>query len=166
MWTQGTKKAVPESVPRFVVGLSILCASLTTMLLVLPRVTPYEFLSCRVLRGAQECLGSPNPLYPLTFIISVAGTLLLFFGLFGRSFIFRPLFVFGIFVLELGMLPVVFGFLGTESCASQSGRFFGTTCIAHNPEGFYPFIALGALSISLQIYRHLGRKVMAPAEAQ
>jgi hypothetical protein len=155
IWTEGKKKPIPESVLRLVAGLSILCASLLAMLLVLPSVTPYEFLSCQVSRGAQECFGNPNPVYPLAFIIYVAGTLLLFLGLFGRSFIFRPLFVFGIFVLEIGLLPVVFGFLGTESCASQSGRFFGSSCTAYNPGGFYPFIALGALSIGLQTYRHL-----------
>jgi hypothetical protein len=121
-------------------------------LLVLPNLSPFEFLSCQSVRGGTECSGSINPLYSLTYVVSIAGGLLLFVGLFGASFVRRPLFLFGFILVELGFGPVIFGFLASEWCSSQPM----ISCVTTSAAGFLSFVALGSLSIAIQTYRHLG----------
>jgi hypothetical protein len=149
------RKRIPESFPVFIAGLSTLATSLVALMLMLPGLTPYQFLSCQLPDGAGECSSSFNSLYPLVFFVSIGGTLLLFIGLFGLGYISKPLFIFGIFLIEFGLLVVISRFLNMEWCTSQTGKLFGISCTTQNPDAFYFFIALGVLSLSLHTYRHL-----------
>ncbi len=118
-----------------------------TLLLVLPRVSPYESLACTTAQGVRECVGILNPVYVIVFLFSVGGTILLFFGLFSRDFILKPLFIVGLLLLEWSTLGVTFGYLSLEWCASAN---LPTSCIAYHPE-FYLLTAVGgALVIFLQ----------------
>ena len=109
------KKPIPESSWRFIVGASVLCASLLALFLVLPRVALVYIVSCHTFELGTGCYLEINPLYPLAFIISVAATLLLLFGLFGRGLLGLP-FAFGIILFAYGLFYAVPGFLGLRGC--------------------------------------------------
>ncbi len=122
-------------------------------MLVLPSLSPYESFVCSTTpQGAGECLGILNPVYLIVFLFSVGGTILFFFGLFGRDFILKPLFIFGLLLLEWNVYGGTFGYLSSEWCASATIR---TPCIAYHPE-FYLLTAVGgALIIFLQSATYL-----------
>jgi hypothetical protein len=130
-------------------GASLLCVSIVAILVALPRFTPLELLHCIPAAQPQEgtvCFSSVNPLYPIVFLLSVAGTIILFFGAFGSAFVVSPVFVAGIIALEYGLSGVVSAVLDTER---------GTPI---DPDIFVPLVAIGALAIGFQTYRRLRRR--------
>ncbi len=131
-------------------GVSLFSGGIVTLLLVLPRIAPYEFLICNKVGEVRECVGSLNPLYQMVFILSMAGTVLFFFGLFGRAFILARLFIIGMGLLALSLIGLVFGYFGNESCSSQPW----SSCLAYHPELFSLMAAVGVVLISLQAYIH------------
>jgi hypothetical protein len=139
-----------RSVRLAIAGAGILCASVA-LLLVLPRLSPFELLHCPPVAPAQPsreaagCFSMINPLYPIVFLLSVAGTAVIFLGAFGRSFIVSPVFVAGMIALEYGLSGVVSGALDGERAASI------------DPAVFAPLVAIGALALGFQTYRRLRR---------
>jgi hypothetical protein len=136
-----------RSVRFAIAGVGILCASVTS-LLVLPRLSPFELLHCPPAQPSQAaaCFSSVNPLYPIAFLLSAMGTVVIFFGAFGRSFIVSPFFVAGMIALEYGLSGVVSGALDAERAEPI------------DPAVFAPLVAIGALALSLQTYRRLRRR--------
>jgi len=131
-------------------GLALLCASYFALVVAMPRLSPFQFLTCSYIpptpsfpQGGTTCSSSLNPAYPLVFLISVVGTVTLLFGVFGRGLVFSPVFVIGIIALEYGLAGVVSASLDTESGVST------------NPAIFSPFVFIGALALCLQTYRVL-----------
>jgi hypothetical protein len=123
-------------------GAGLAFGGLLALLAVMPRVTPFELRRC--FPGSQ-CFSSVNPDYPLVFLLSVAGTVLLFLGLFGRGFVLNPVFVAGMIALEYGLAGVVSAALDAEREA------------AGGPVVFAPLVAIGALAIAFQTSRRLRR---------
>lgn len=129
-------------------GAGVLCASVA-VLMALPRFSPFELLDCtssvavQPSQGGQFCFSSVNPVYPVVFLLSAAGTVVLFFGAFGRSFVVSPVFVAGMIALEYGLSGVVSGALDAQRATSIS------------PFIFTPLVAIGALALSFQTYRRL-----------
>lgn len=81
----------------------------------------------------------------------MAGVVLLFYGLFGRAFVFGPFFVLGVVVAAYGLVGVVLGYIGFESCGvGLPGTL--SSCMAYHPELFEPFILLGGSLISVNAY--------------
>jgi hypothetical protein len=87
-----------------ILGIAIASLGLFTLLQLLT-IPPYEFLSCTSLQGGGGgCFGDkfsvyPNPIvYQILVIISMAGAVLFFLGLFGRGFL-GPSFMLGIFII-------------------------------------------------------------------
>jgi len=114
----------------------------------MPRFTPFQFLNCTPIsptqsfpEGGTSCFTSLNPAYPVVFLFSVAGTIALLFGLFGKRFIISPLFIIGMIALEYGLSGVVSRLLDTEAP------------VTGNPVIFTPFISIGTLALCLQAYR-------------
>jgi len=133
-----------------VAGAGVLFASYFALFAALPRFTPFQFLTCTPIppsqafpEGGTSCFSSLNPAYPLVFLLSVAGTVTLLVGWFGRGFIISPVFVIGILALEYGLSRIVSGFLDMES---------GVTV---NPAVFLPFVAIGVLALCFRTYRYL-----------
>jgi hypothetical protein len=131
------KKPIPESAWSFIAGVSILCTSLLALLFVLPRVAPYYAESCHPFALGTGCSPGINPLHPMAFVISIAATLLLLFGLFGRGFLRLP-FAFGIILLVLGLFYAVPGFLGLRACGS-GGPVRMCSSMAYPPEFLLAF---------------------------
>jgi hypothetical protein len=128
-----------------IAGAGILCASVA-LLLVLPRLSPFELVRClpaAPAQPAQACFSSVNPLYPIVFLLSVAGTVVVFFGMFGKGFIVSPVFVAGMIALEYGLSGVVSGTLDAERAQSI------------DPVVFAPLVAIGALALCFHTYRRL-----------
>lgn len=139
-----------RSVRLAIAGVGILCASVA-VLLVLPRLSPFELLHCPPEAPAQPsqaatCFSSVNPLYPIVFLLSAAGTVVIFFGAFGKSFVVSPVFVAGMIALEYGLSGVVSGALDAERAQPI------------DPAVFAPLVAIGALALALQTYRRLRRR--------
>jgi hypothetical protein len=139
-----------RSVSLAIAGAGILCASVA-LLLVLPRLSPFELLHCPPGAPAQPlqeapCFSSVNPLYPIVFLLSAAGTVVIFFGAFGRSFIFSPVFVAGMIALEYGLSGVV-----SEALDAQRANPI-------DPVVFAPLIAVGATALCFQTYRRVRRR--------
>ena len=109
------------------------------MLVALPRLTPFELEHCTY----EGCFSSVNPLYPVVFLASVAGTVILFWGEFGGAFVLSPVFV-------AGMLAVEYGLAGEFSAFWRAGTGTGA-----NPDLFAPLVAIGALAICFHTYRRL-----------
>jgi hypothetical protein len=130
------------------VGAVLLCASYAAMLVVLPVVSPLVAVRCAPATPAQaplasSCFSSLNPVYPVVFLLSVAGTVALFFGWFGRRFIVGPVFVAGMFALEYGLAGTV------------SALFSGRSGVSASPLIFAPLVAIGAAAVGLHAYRWL-----------
>jgi hypothetical protein len=96
------------------------------------RVPPYEVLSCTSLQGGGGwCFGDlhsvyPNPIvYQIAVIISMAGAVLFFLGLFGRGFILGPFFILGVFII---------GFVGVTY---EAALIIGGGLIAVNALSWY-----------------------------
>jgi len=140
-----------RSVSLAIAGAGILCASVA-LLLVLPRLSPFELLHCPHAAPAQPskeaavCFSSVNPLYPIVFLLSAAGTIVIFFGAFGKTFIVSPVFVAGMIALEYGLSGVVSGALDAE----RAGPI--------DPAVFAPLVAIGAAALCFQTYRRLRRR--------
>jgi hypothetical protein len=127
-------------------GTTILCVGLV-MLLELPKITPYQFFNCSPYDGGTQCFGSINTVYAAIFVVSMSGAILLFFGLFGRNFILSPLFIIGMLLDAWGLLGIIFGYTGFESCVS--GKFPYSLCMAYHPEATEPFILVGSILIAV-----------------
>jgi hypothetical protein len=131
-----------------VAGAALLCASYAAMLVVLPNVPPFEILRCTSATPAQaplisSCFSSLSPVYPVAFIVSVAATVALFFGAFGRRFVVSPVFVAGMVALEYGLAGTVAALLD-----ARSG-------VAVNPLIFAPLVAIGASAVGFHTCRWL-----------
>ncbi|HUH99928.1 MAG TPA: hypothetical protein VLY65_02695 [Nitrososphaerales archaeon] len=120
-------------------GAALLLASVLSMLFALPRLAPLELGHCTY----AGCFSSVNPLYPLAFLLSVAGTIILFVGAFGGRFVLTPVFVAGLVALEYGLASAFSAFW-------RSGQ--GS---AVSPELFAPLIFIGGLAIGFHTLRHL-----------
>ena len=140
-----------KSVRVAIAGAGILCASVA-VLLVLPGLSPFELLHCPPPAApaqpsqAAPCFSSVNPLYPIVFLLSAVGTVVIFFGAFGRSFVASPVFVAGMIALEYGLSGVVSGALDAQRAEPI------------DPVVFAPLVAIGALALTLQTYRRLRRR--------
>jgi len=119
-------------------------------LFALPSVSPFELVHCAPgpLSPASQgaCFSSVNPAYPGAFLLSLAGTVIMFFGAFGRSFIVSPVFVVAMIALGYGLSGVVSGSLDAERASTMS------------PEVFAPLVAIGALALCFQTLRRLRRR--------
>ncbi len=129
-------------------GAVLLCASYAAMLVVLPGVSPFELVHCVSATPAQaplasSCFSSLNPVYLAVFLVSVAGTVALFIGEFGRRFVVGPVFVAGMVALEYGLAGTVSALLGTKGGVSTS------------PVTFAPLVAIGAAAMCFHTYRWL-----------
>ena len=130
-----------------VIGASLLFGGIATMLALLPAVTPFWVLSCSPIAGGTQCFGGPNLIYPAVFLISMAGAVLVFLGLFGRGFVIAPLFVAGLLLLGWGSAGMVFDYLSqvsNESCWS----LFSLCVSGHlNPGPFATGMVVGVILI-------------------
>jgi hypothetical protein len=132
-----------------VAGAAVVCASVL-LLVALPGVTPFEVVNCSAgvvepSSGGPFCFNSVNPVYPVVFLFQVAGTVVFFFGKFGKRFIVNPVFVAGMIALEYGLSGVVSGTLDAQRASTFS------------PVIFAPLVVIGAGAISLQTVRRLRR---------
>jgi hypothetical protein len=128
-------------------GAGVVCASVAA-LAALPRFSPFELVHCppasaQPSEGAALCFSSVNPAYPVVFLLSLAGTVVFFFGAFGKSFVVSPVFVVGMIALGYGLSGVVSGALDAQRASSIS------------PAVFAPLVTIGALALCLQTYRRL-----------
>jgi hypothetical protein len=130
-------------------GAGLLCASVAA-LIALPGLSPFELVHCTPgplsPQSQGACLSSINPAYPVAFLLSLAGTVMLFFGAFGRGFVVSPVFVVAMIALGYGLSGVVSGTLDAERASTMS------------PEVFVPLVAIGAAALSLQTLRRLRRR--------
>ena len=126
------------------IGAAVACVGFAT-LLELSKVTPYQFFNCSSYEGGTQCFGSMNPIYPIIFAISIGGLVLLFWGLFGRRFILNPLFIIGMILDAYGLLAIIFGYIGFESCGSGP---IPSLCMAYHPEFAEPFVLVGSVLIA------------------
>lgn len=126
-------------------GAGLVCASVAA-LIALPSLSPFEVVHCPLAQGAEVCFSSVNPAYPAAFLLSLAGTVVLFFGAFGRSFIVSPVFVVGMIALGYGLSGVVSGSLDAQRASTIS------------PEVFVPLVAIGALALCFQTFRRVRRR--------
>src|SRR5207245_2885795 len=124
---------LPSSLVSIAAGVIDFCGGIIILLLLLPRVTPYEILSCTEHLGVSECSGGVNPVYGTFFITSMTGIALAFYGFFGRDFILGPLFTLGMVLIAFGSAGIVLGYLGLQYCKSYS---LSVSCLAYHPETF------------------------------
>ncbi len=127
-------------------GTAVVCVSVAA-LAVLPKLAPFELVHCspapaQPSQGAL-CSSSLNLVYPVVFLLSLAGAVVFFFGAFGKGFIVSPVFVIGMIALGYGLSGVVSGALDAER-ASTIG-----------PAVFAPLVAIGAVALCFQTYRRL-----------
>lgn len=129
------------------VGATLLCGGIASMLALLPAITPFWVLSCSPIAGGTQCSGDPNLVYPAVFLISMAGAVLLCLGLFGRGFVVAPLFVAGMLLLGWGSAGIIFGYL--DSVSNESCTSLLSLCVSGhlNPGPFATAIAGGAILI-------------------
>jgi hypothetical protein len=121
-------------------GGAVVCLSYFFIFLVMPSVTPFDSVHCLT---STQCFNGINPAYPLVFLVSVAGTVVLFFGLFGRRFVFSPVFAIGMIALEYGLAGVVSSSLGAQSGPNLT------------PVDFLPFVTIGVVVLGFQRYLQL-----------
>jgi hypothetical protein len=132
-----------------VAGAAVVCASVL-LLVALPGVASFEQVNCSAgivepSSGGPFCFNSVNPVYPVVFLVQVAGTVVFFFGAFGKGFVFSPVFVAGMIALEYGLSGVVSGALDAQRANTFS------------PVIFAPLIVIGAGAILLQTMRRMRR---------
>lgn len=138
-----------KSVRLAVGGAGLLCASIAA-LITLPNFSPFELVHCSLgplsppSQGA--CFSGVNPAYPVAFLLSLAGTVILFYGAFGRNFVVSPVFVVAMIALGYGLSGVVSGSLDAERASTIS------------PEVFVPLVGIGALALCFQTLRRLRRR--------
>jgi hypothetical protein len=116
----------------------------------LPRVTPYQFFSCGVSQGTTQCFGYINPAYPVLLIASLGGLVLVFLGLFDRSFILGPFFILAMIIAGLGLAALALGYIGFEDCAS--GNTPGFSCLRYDPAIGEAFLLIGSLLFAVNAY--------------
>ncbi|HEV2390353.1 MAG TPA: hypothetical protein VGS04_06465, partial [Nitrososphaerales archaeon] len=92
------------------------------------------------------CFSGVNPAYPAAFLLSLAGTVVFFFGAFGRNFVASPVFVVAMVALGYGLSGVVSGSLDAERASTIS------------PEVFAPLVGVGAVALCFQTIRRLRHK--------
>ena len=80
------------------------------LLALLPAVSPFHVQHCL----ASSCFSGLNPVYPLIFVVSIAGTAVLFYGVFGRAFVFNRVFAVSMIALEYGLAATVSSLLSSE----------------------------------------------------
>ena len=135
-----------RSVNIAVAGGALLCASVY-LLVTLPKVSPLDIVHCVPAAPphaqGETCFSSVNPVYPVVFLLSVAGTVIIFLGAFGKRFVVSPVFVAGMISLEYGLAGVVSGVLGKG------------TGVQVDPFVFSPLIAIGGVVICFQTFRRL-----------
>jgi hypothetical protein len=131
------------SIKAIVFGGVVLIGGFASVLILLPSITPYEFLNCSPIVGGMQCSSSLNPVYTPAFIISMAGSVVLFFGVFGRRFVLGPLFVIGTLLMGLGSAGVTFGYLAEQWCTSQTML----PCVFVNPGSFTLAMLTGLILI-------------------
>ena len=85
-----------KSVKLAAAGTFLVLSDIVTLMLLLPRLSPFEFLSCSPISGGTQCVESYNTAYDFVFLLSAFGIILLFLGRFGKSFILKPLFILGL----------------------------------------------------------------------
>ena len=111
------------------------------LLALLPAVSPFHVQHCL----ASSCFSGLNPVYPLIFVVSIAGTAVLFYGVFGRAFVFNRVFAVSMIALEYGLAATVSSLLSSE-----------------DPSLFLPFLAIGVVGITFHTFRSRGRVVADP----
>ena len=144
-----------------------MASDIVGLMLVLPRLAPFEFLTCSPIQGGTGCVEGMNTTYPIMFfLLSVCGTVFFFLGLFGKSFVLNPLFILGLILVEWGSAGLAFGYLHSQWCASEAS----VTCIVINPDSFLGALVGGVLLISLQsalrlrtTFKILARRISEPA---
>ncbi|MHB1869222.1 MAG: hypothetical protein ACYCPP_09825 [Nitrososphaerales archaeon] len=142
--------SIPRSLNVIAIGIVVLCTGLLS-LIEMPRITPYEFFNCSPYEGGTQCFGSINPIYPIIFIVSMAGAVLVFLGLFGGAFTLGPGFLLGMVFAGFGLAGIIFGYIAFKSCVS--GRFPGPElCPAYHPEAIEPFVLVGALLLAVNAF--------------
>ena len=149
-------------------GAAVLCASYVAMFVAMPAFTPFQFVTCHPIPPSQsitaiqspsatpptqstpevstECYTTLNGAYPLVFLLSVAGTVAMLYGLLGRDFIVNPVSVVGFIALEWGLAAMTSASLNTKGGVSES------------PLIFFPYVAIGALVLCIQAYRRTLRQ--------
>lgn len=134
----------------------LLFASYAGLLIVMPALTPFTLVHCVYQTPGNaprsECYTGINPDYPVVFIFSIAGTVMLLFGVFGRAYVTSPLFVAGMIALEYGLAGVV-------SSAQQR------TGVGESPLLFAPLLAVGGFVIVLHTIRYVRRSTVTRAPA-
>ena len=131
-----------RSPPAAIAGAVILVGGYA-LIAALPRVSPFHVVHCI----GSSCFSGLNPAYPLLFVATVAGTAVLFFGLFGRAFVLSPVFVASMVALEYG--------LAATTSSLLSGQ---------DPLVFSPLVAIGFAGLGFNAYRRLRRSVATPGE--
>ena len=109
----------------------------------MPSITPFHVTRCV---PGSACFSALNPDYPLVFVLSIAATGVLFFGLFGRGFVINPVFVAAMAALEYGLAGAVSALLS-----------------GHDPEIFAPLVAIGAVGLGIHAIRHRPGRAVAGA---
>lgn len=134
-----------------ILGAALLLGSYV-MLAALPAVTAFEVVRCLPHApppsngSTVSCLSSVNLIYPLVFLVSIGGTVVLFVGIFGGRFVLSPLFVAGMVALEYGLAATASAILG------------GADGVSTNPLLFSPLVAVGSLALCVHAYRTLRKK--------
>ena len=132
--------ALVRSVRVAAAGGALLCASVFALGVALPRLTPFEVVHC-VPPGETVCFSGVHPAYPAFFLLSIAGIVVLFFGVFGRGFVFNPVFAVGMIALAYGLSQVVSAVLDKQRATPAS------------PGIFMPLVVIGAIAIWFRVYR-------------
>lgn len=102
----------------------------------LPKVAPFHVVHCL----GSSCFSGLDPVYPLLFVATIAGTAVLLFGLFGLHFVLSPVFVASMVALEYGLAATVSSLL--------SGQ---------DPLIFSPLVGIGVAGLGLNAHRRLRR---------
>jgi hypothetical protein len=131
-----------------IAGAALLLASYLAMLVVIPIAWPLSGTRCTPVPVETCVSGGVNLAYPVTFLLSIAGTAAFFFGAFGKSFIVNPVFVAGMVALEYGLAGTVVALEGNIG-------------VATNPAMFSPLVFAGAGAVTFQSYKRLrGRQAL------
>ena len=140
-------------------GAILVFACYAAMLIVMPRFSPITLLHCFFSSSGDPprsiCETGLNPAYPLVFVLSIAGTVLFFFGVFGWSFVANRLFVIGALALEYGLAGMV---------ASALGSSYGI--FASPATTFVPLVLIGAVVLGYHASRFLKMPRPAPKGPQ
>jgi hypothetical protein len=118
-------------------GAALVLVCYALIFVFMPSFTPFTNVNCLT---PTQCFSGVNPEYPLVFVVSVAGTVVALFGVFGRYFVFSGVFAIGMIALEYGLAGAV-----SASLAAKSGPDL-------TPAFFLPFIIIGVVILGFQRY--------------